>query len=163
LADVRFRGHLQEFGQLGVATGGVYSFADLAANWAGMTFFMALFEDANVEGQVHARYFARSDDGSYRRVRDFHWAEYATSDWDEVLNPTGAETRALYDKVARNLWRKQPSGDESICEHYRDDPAGSLGPSKPLLPRERYTAAEAGRHVAPFALDVREICRKRPD
>jgi len=54
---LRAYGHAQELGQLGIATGGVYSFADLAANWAGMTFFLALFDDVEVEGDRHTRYF----------------------------------------------------------------------------------------------------------
>jgi hypothetical protein len=162
-AAVRARGHAQEFGQLGIGTGGVYSFADLASNWDGMTFFLALFDDIDIEGLRRARYFERTDSGAYRRVRDFHWAEYVTSDWDEVLNPTGTERRELYRKIASNFWRapRSDAGGKSICEHYREDPAAYLGPSRPLRARGSYTLASAGRRVAPFSLDVRVICARR--
>jgi hypothetical protein len=158
-AEVRERGHLQEVGQLGIATGGVYSFADLAANWQGMLFFMALFEDVAIEGQHHARYLVRGEDGAYRRVRDFHWAEYVTPDWDEVLNPTGTERRALYDKVVDNMWRKQGSKRQSICDAYRSDPEDFLGRQRTLQPRESYSVPSEGTRAAPYSLDVQVICR----
>jgi hypothetical protein len=163
-AAIRERGHRQESGQLGIGTGGVYAFADLAANWAGMTFFMALFDDVEVEGQEHARYFVRSDDGSYRRVRDFHWAEYVTADWDEVLNPTATERRALYDKIVDNFWRSPPgdSKRKSICDRYREDPERYLGPTRDLRPRSSYAQPSEGTRAAPYSLDVRVICRSRP-
>jgi hypothetical protein len=161
-AEVRERGHLQEVGQLGIATGGVYSFADLAANWQGMLFFMALFEDVALEGQHHARYLVRAEDGAYQRVRDFHWAEYVSPDWDEVLNPTGAERRALYDKVVDNFWRKTGAKHQSICDAYRSDPEDFLGRERRLQPRERYAVPSEGTRVAPYSLDVQVICRTPP-
>jgi hypothetical protein len=161
-ARVREQGHLQEFGQLGIATGGVYSFADLAANWQGMLFFMALFEDVAIEGQHHRRYLVRGEDGAYQRVRDFHWAEYVTADWDEVLNPNGIERRALYDKVADNFWRAADAKHPSICEQYRADPEAFLGRQRSLQARERYAVPREAARVAPYSLDVREICRARP-
>jgi hypothetical protein len=161
-AAVRERGHLQELGQLGIATGGVYSYADLAANWQGMLFFMALFDDVKLEGQQHARYLVRAEDGTYRRVRDFHWAEYVTADWDEVLNPTGIERRELYDKIVDNFWRKAGPKRQSICDQYRADPEGFLGPQRTIRPRASYATPSAGTRVAPYSLDVQAICRMPP-
>jgi hypothetical protein len=162
-AAIRARGHVQEYGQLGVATGGVYSFADLASNWAGMLFFMALFDDVSIEGEHHAHYLERAAEGGFRRVRDFHWAEYVTSDWDEVLNPTRVERGALYEKIVHNLWRRD-SGQTSpsVCEDYRSDPKGFLGPSQPLRPRSSYAAPAAALRVTPFSLDVQVICARPP-
>jgi len=158
---IRQYGHEQELGQLGIATGGVYSYADLASNWSGMLFFLALFDDVDAEGERHARFFAQSADGSYQRVRDFHWVEWISSDWDEVLNPAGIEQRELFDKVSANL-RRRPGARgarrKSICQHYRDDPAAFLGPHRPLRPRATYAVPERGERVAPYALDVRAIC-----
>ena len=165
LPALREYGHQQEFGQLGIATGGVYSFADLASNWAGMIFFLALFDDANVEGDAHARYFERRADGSYHRVRDFHWAEWVSSDWDEALNPAALEKRTLFEKVSANL-RRHPGPPTahrtSICDDYRADPNAYLGPRRQLRPRTRYALPERAAGVAPYALDVRAICRDRP-
>lgn len=159
---LRAFGHAQETGQLGIATGGVYSFADLAANWSGMLFFLALFDSCDIEGQHHDRYFARDRDGQLRRMRDFHWAEWVTPDWDEVLNPAGAARRALYDKVAENLRRKPgPSAAQrkSVCEWYRQDPHAYLGPKQNLRARTTYALPNQADQVAPYSLDVRVLCR----
>ncbi len=159
---IREYGHRQELGQLGIATGGVYSFADLASNWAGLMFFLALFDDVDVEGARHARYFERRADGTYRRVRPFHWAEWVTSDWDEVLNPAAVAKRTLFEKVSANL-RRRPgpltARRNGSCDDYRADPDAYLGPRGQLRARSRYAAPERAAAVAPYALDVRVICR----
>lgn len=159
-ARVREYGHEQEVGQLGIATGGVYSLADLASNWAGMLFFLALFDDVRVEAEQHARYFARDAEGVYRRARDFHWSEWVTADWDEVINPAFAEKRALFDKVVENFWR--PSGAPgsqapSICAVYRAQPAAFMGPAR-VATRSHYALPERVRQVAPYPIDVKRIC-----
>jgi hypothetical protein len=157
--SVRRLGHEQEVGQLGIATGGVYSFADLAANWAGMLFFLSLFDDVTVEGVHHAHYIQGD-----RRVRDFHWAEWVTSDWDELQNPARANRRELFDKVSRNFWRPvgaPGSRSSSICQGYLSDPTAYIGPVRPLTP-SRYALPDAAREVAPWAIDIREICAHEP-
>jgi hypothetical protein len=97
-------------------------------------------------------------------VRDFHWAEYVTADWDEVLNPTATERRALYDKIVDNFWRSPPgdSKRKSICDRYREDPEGYLGPTRDLRARSSYAQPSEGTRAAPYSLDVRVICRSRP-
>lgn len=157
---VRAYGHDGEIHQLGLATGGVYSMADLAANWAGMLFFLSLFDDVRVEAEQHARFFARDPEGVYRRVRDFHWSEWISGDWDEVINPASTQERALFDKVVRNFWR--PAGAPgstapSICEQYRRDPAAFFGPERPRT-RSRYALPELVREVAPYPIDIKRIC-----
>ncbi|HKP64634.1 MAG TPA: hypothetical protein VJV78_48190 [Polyangiales bacterium] len=161
-AGVRELGHQQEYGQLGIATGGVYSFADLAANWAGMTFFLSLFDDTDVEGTRHQRYIVGTPEG-YTRVRDFHWREYVTPDWDEVLNPAAAEKKTLADKVAENMRRRPAPYNEdeprlSICEHYLEDPRAFLGKKTQLMPRTAYALPRHAAQVAMYPLDVRVIC-----
>jgi hypothetical protein len=144
----------QERHQLGYATGGVFSYADLAANWEGMLFFMSLFADTQVEGARHARFFERAADGHYRRVREFHWSEWISSDWDEALNPSLAESAVLYQKVRQNFARR--SGDQpSICDDYHRDPNAFFGPRQPLRPRERYTLQPG---PAGHPIDVRALC-----
>jgi hypothetical protein len=126
-----------------------------------MSFFLALFDDVDIEGDRHARYFARNADGGYELVREFHWSEWVSPDWDEVLNPAGIPERALFDKVAANLRRRPgpPNAQrKSICELYRADPNAYLGPSRALRPRTRYALPENAAQVARYALDVRAIC-----
>jgi len=163
LATIRALGHAQEMGQLGVATGGLYSFADLASNWDGMLFFRALFDDVAVEGARHARYFTSDGRGGFVRTRDFHWAEWITPDWDEVLNPTHTEQRALYDKIVANAWRR-PGGTRShrpsICETYLRDPAAYLGARRELRPRSGYVPEAQAMAATPYALDIRSMCRR---
>jgi hypothetical protein len=159
-ARVRQYGHDGEVGQLGIATGGVYSPADLASNWAGMLFFMALFDDVQLEAEQHARYFARDAAGVYRRVRDFHWSEWVTADWDEVQNPAYAQQRALFDKVVKNFWRPSgaPGADApSICDQYRRDPEAFVAATQRHT-RSVYLLPERMREVAPFPVDVKRIC-----
>ena len=161
---LRAYGHAQELGALGVATGGVYSFADLASNWAGMTFFLALFDDVDVAGARHARYFERTPSGGYRLVRPFHWSEYVSPDWDEVHNPAAVAERALFDKVSANMRRRArpssgpPTDGGSVCGSYAGDPRAFLGPHRALRPRASYALDERASAAAPYALDVRAIC-----
>jgi hypothetical protein len=161
---VRVYGHEQEVGQLGIATGGVYSPADLAANWAGMLFFMALFDDVQLEAARHARYIDRDSQGRYRRVRDFHWSEWVSADWDEVQNPARIEQRVLFDKVKTNFLRPQGAPGSrvpSICDEYRAEPKAFIG-SFTAPSRSRYALAERGQAVAPYALDIRRLCALPP-
>ena len=157
---VRVYGHEQEVGQLGIATGGVYSPADLAANWAGMLFFMALFDDLHFENARHARYIDRDSHGRYQRVRDFHWSEWVSADWDEVQNPTLIERRVLFDKVQANFLRPQAAPGRqapSICDEYRANPSAFVG-AFTAPSRSRYALPERGRAAAPYALDIRHLC-----
>lgn len=149
----RFADH-QEREQLGLATGGVYSFADLASNWQGMLFFMALFRDIEVEGERHTRYFELDATGHYRRIKQFHWSEWVTSDWDEALNPSLAESPVLIDKLRENFaWRS--GGQPSICDEYRRSPEAFLGPARRLRPRESYTVSRA---PTGYPIDARSLC-----
>lgn len=161
LAALRELGHETELRQLGLATGGVYSFADLAANWAGFIFFSALFDDVDVEGDKHSRYFIANGDGTYRRVRDFHWSEWIRPDWDEALNPAAVAERELYDKIVTNMQRRPgPLGSRrpSICDNYVVSPVAYLGARRTLRDRSRYALPERARSAARYAIDVRTIC-----
>lgn len=151
---VRRQADQQERHQLGYATGGVFSFADLAANWQGMLFFMSLFADIQVEGQRHTRFFERAPDGHYRRVREFHWSEWISSDWDEALNPSLAESAILYQKLKHNFdWRS--AGQPSICDEYKRDADAFFGPRQALRPRASYTLTPG---PSGYPIDVRVLC-----
>jgi hypothetical protein len=161
-------GHAQESGQLGVQTGGVYSFADLAANWDGMLFFLALFDDIDVGGERHARYFARDASGRFALRRDFHWAEWVKPDWDEAHNPSRVASASFYRKLAHNFWLARPlmhgSRRPSICQSYRADEAAFLGARRDQPGRALavYALPEQAALLAPYVLDVRVLCRTPP-
>jgi hypothetical protein len=165
LAALRRYGHEMELGNLGVATTGVYSFADLAANWQGFLFHRALFEDVEHDGVKHAAYFRIDTEGRFRLTRPFHWAEWVTPDWDEALNPSHAQERRLYDKLVQNFWRRTGSGDAtrpSVCEDYLSDPQGYLGSTRLLWPRSRYAELRGDGSAMGHPIDVRRICARRP-
>jgi hypothetical protein len=160
--SIRELGHRQETGQLGLATGGIYSIADLAANWQGMLFFRSLFDDVDEPGAKHAHFFGLDAQGHYRRVRDFHWAEWVSPDWDELLNPSRLQSAEFYRKVVDNVQKRAPErpDEPSICEQYRRSPSAFLGPAaeRPHAQRAAYSIEVKARQVAPYALDVGEIC-----
>lgn len=68
------------FGQL---TTGVYSNADLVANYEGYLFYRSLFEDEIISGKPAI--LAWADDG-WQIQRAFTWADHVNAYWDEALN-----------------------------------------------------------------------------
>ena len=70
------------FGQL---TTGVYSNADLVANYEGWLFYQSLFVD-DVAGGKPAILLWQED--KFVRQRPFTWADHVNQYWDEALNPS---------------------------------------------------------------------------
>jgi len=68
------------FGQL---SDGIYSNADLVANYEGHRFYRSLFED-NINGDKPA--ILRWEDDHWVLQREFDWADYVNEYWDEALN-----------------------------------------------------------------------------
>lgn len=84
-AEVLDRGRVNErliFGQL---TTGVYSNADLVANYEGYLFYRGLFEDGVVAGRPA---LVAWQAGKPRLARSFDWADHVNDYWDEALNPS---------------------------------------------------------------------------
>jgi hypothetical protein len=114
LRGVRKYGHDLEASYLGLTSTGVYAYADLAANWSGLSFYLALFSGPDPYVVVA--------NGTYRQARTFHFADYVTDAWDEAINPSRPRTPRFFDKVARYL-------RAHVCAAYRADPGGFLGAS----------------------------------
>ena len=68
------------FGQM---TTGVYSNADLVANYEGYRFYRSLFEDDIVPGKPA---ILRWDEDHWEIKRPFTWADHVNAYWDEALN-----------------------------------------------------------------------------
>jgi len=68
------------FGQL---SNGVYSNADLVANYEGHRFYRSLFEDDIIPGKPA---ILRWDDERWVMQREFDWADHVNEYWDEALN-----------------------------------------------------------------------------
>ena len=67
----------------GRMSNGIYSNADLVANYEGHRFFRSLFEDGIVPGKVA---ILRWEQGGWRVQRPFDWADHVNEYWDEALN-----------------------------------------------------------------------------
>jgi len=68
------------FGQL---SNGIYSNADLVANYEGHRFFRSLFEDGITPGKPS---ILRWENDGWVVRRDFDWADHVNEYWDEALN-----------------------------------------------------------------------------
>jgi hypothetical protein len=68
------------FGQL---ANGVYSNADLVANYEGHRFYRSLFEDNIIEGKPAV---LRWENDGWVIQREFDWADHVNEYWDEALN-----------------------------------------------------------------------------
>ncbi|MEQ1565435.1 MAG: hypothetical protein ABMA64_07350 [Myxococcota bacterium] len=79
----------------GLFTSKTFSYADLRANWDGLRFYRAL-----------DTYVAARPDGCLEVTRPFDWREWASPEWDEVLNPP-VYTRAVEEAVLAGLQANQ--------------------------------------------------------
>jgi hypothetical protein len=149
LRRVREYGHELEVGYQGLVGTGVYSYADLAANWQGMQFYRSLFAGPSP-------YF-QATHGRYRLVREFHILDYATDDWDEVQNPSRPRSDRFYVKVARYL-------RAHACSDFRGAPSKFLNASGRTQDPREYVWDGAGE--AAFAckrrFSIADLCRSSP-
>ncbi len=111
----------------GAATTGVYSNADLVANYEGHRFYRSLFEDDIVPGKPAI--LVRSGAG-WRIQREFDFADHVNPWWDEALNPN-AYDRLLAPSMRRRLhtfcpqvadaptiWEVLPETDQALETRY---------------------------------------------
>jgi len=95
------------FGQM---TTGVYSNADLVANYEGYRFYRSLFEDDIIEGK---KAILDWRDGAWHVQRDFTWADHVNAYWDEALNINHFDS-LLYPHMKERL--------EGFCPEYHQAP-----------------------------------------
>ena len=87
----------------GGLTTGVYSYADLVANFNGMRFWTHLLgRHPDPLGQSLGPYVGCRD-GRWVRLRDFSWADYVDAGWDEGVNCNAFRNRSLLSRVERRL------------------------------------------------------------
>ncbi len=98
------RGIFTERTLLGKAASGVFSTADLEANYEGMQFFIGLCDGATPQLERTA--------SGWRLVRPFDWRDYVTPEWDESWQPS------IY---SRRRWREVAPELRRYCK-WLDDP-----------------------------------------
>jgi len=152
---VRDFGHSSEMKELGIETGGVYSYADLAANWQGFLFFRSLWEDA--PWQVQHPYFKQNSNGHWELTRTFHWRTYITREWDEVLLPNRLASKRFYDHMVENFRRPGRNGT-SVCSRYRKKPHLFMKSISRTLPLGVFTTKKVNHSQLPYSMDIEKIC-----
>ena len=153
LEKLRHFGHLTEMGALGFATGGVYSYADLASNWQGFTFFRELID------LKHPQAYLETKDGKLRIKRLFSWKDYVTDDWDEVINPSRLRDQASFDKVKKNFHRPKING-KSVCQEYKRNPKAYLNKQGKRLPPPLYLWQKIRHQQKSYFIDIKKICKR---
>ena len=101
------------FGQL---TTGVYSNADLVANYEGWRFYQSLFDDGVTQGKPA---ILELQEGRYIRRRKFTWADHVNAYWDEALNPS-YNVQSLNKRLRLSILE--------LCPEARQAPAYYLAP-----------------------------------
>lgn len=86
-----------ERGKFGLKTTGVYSYADLAANYKGMNFWKNI-----VSSELNKPYF-RCDGTSFIQIKKFDWRDYIDHAWDETLNCNRYKSIKALQKVLNNI------------------------------------------------------------
>lgn len=110
------------FGQL---SNGIYSNADLVANYEGHRFYRSLFED-NINGRKPA--ILRWESDHWLMQREFDWADHVNEYWDEALNINHYDA-GLYKYMHRTF--------VEMCPQYWERPElYTIADELPL--RERY-------------------------
>jgi len=87
--------HLTERAIFGQLSNGIFSNADLVANYEGHRFYRSLFEDNIVDGKPS---ILRWEDDHWVIQRPFDWADHVNEYWDEALNVNYFDA-ALYGRM----------------------------------------------------------------
>ena len=111
------------FGQL---SDGIYSNADLVANYEGHRFYRSLFEDDIIDGKPA---ILRWEDGGWIVQRDFDWADHVNEYWDEALNVNH------FDPL---LYKHMHAALVAMCPQYWAQPALYSIPNEQAL-KDRYS------------------------
>ena len=140
-----------EVALFGKWTTGVYSNADLVANYEGYLFYRGLFHDGMVHGKPA---MFRWRDGKPIRQRPFSWADHVNAFWDEALNPN-VYARALLPHVEDRLLR--------LCDDFVKRPGTyRVVDTDQLVERYRHAGLRFNEALAPAPF-LAENCPKRGD
>jgi len=131
------------FGQM---TTGVYSNADLVANYEGYVFYRSLFEDGVVAGKPSILAWR---DGHWVIQRAFTFADHVNAYWDEALNVNHYD-HILYPYMKARL--------ETFCPDFFKEPEKYVIRNEESL-KQRYASLQL-RDTSELRLD--HLCRQPP-
>jgi hypothetical protein len=104
------KGRFAERWIFGLFTTGVYSNADLVANYEGWLFYKSLFDDDVITGKKSILIL---ESGRYRQLRPFDWADHINDYWDEALNPS-FNVKSLNKRLRQSI--------KKLCPQYHARP-----------------------------------------
>jgi hypothetical protein len=132
-----------ELGIWGEATTGVFSYADLAANYDGYQFYATLLSPTSS--------IVRDEEGCVRMVRPFDWAEWIDWHYDEALNPS-----VYTEGIAADVERWTTSKGNGICTDDAVWQSALTSVERSAHPRDGYYGAKApSRQVQ---TDLADLC-----
>jgi hypothetical protein len=129
---------------LGWWTSDTFSYADLAADYAGLRFYGSAVGPDGV-AVVDA-------DGCLRANRPFRWSDWVTREWDEVENPS-----VYRPGVAKSVQKWLDEHQDQLCRELPQDPDYAERLARELATPPPYAAASALPRTDPFQLAQR--CR----
>lgn len=132
----------------GSLTTGIYSNADLVANYEGYRFYRSLLNDDVISGKSA---ILRWEEGRLVIQRSFTWSDHVNPFWDESLNPN-IYAKALVPHVEKRLL--------ALCEHFTLKPERYIVPNVDEL-LERYRVA--GVRPNPALVPARFLETNCPD
>jgi hypothetical protein len=94
----------------GELTTGLFSNADIVANYEGWRFYQSLFKDDVVKGKAA---IMKLDRGIYVQQRPFSFADHINDYWDEALNPSYA---------VPSLNKRLRKAIKGLCPEYHKSP-----------------------------------------
>ncbi len=140
-----------EAGLFGRFTTGVFSNADLVANYEGYLFYRGLFHDGVVADKPA---IFRWQQGKPAKQRPFAWSDHVNAFWDEALNPN-AYSRGLLPYVEARLLR--------LCDdHVRRPERYRVPDADALFARYRHVGIVDRRRLSPAPF-LAENCPRRAE
>jgi hypothetical protein len=85
VSEAHAYGEKTEEGIWGLATTGIYSYADLAANFSGMRFWASVLGEEDPLGR-NSQPMVQCIEGHWERQELFSWADWVDPAWDEGIN-----------------------------------------------------------------------------
>lgn len=133
-------GVASERGRYGLATSGVFSYADLAANWAGYQFYKGLLGEESP--------MQLGEDGCVVERRPFQWAEWLDDAVDEALNPP------IYRKSVGEAVRAQLEVErDALCSAYAEWGPEAAARRDAIAGQDALLAPQAPARVDEWRLD----------